>query len=52
MKIKQGVDTEELIKNLLREKIELTKLNFEKDKVIISLNNRLRRYEGDNKNGK
>lgn len=52
MKIKQGVNTEELIKNLLKEKIELTKLNFEKDKVIISLNNRLRRYEGDNKNGK
>lgn len=47
MKTKQGINTEELVKNLLKEKIELTHLNMEKDKLIINLTNKLSKYEGE-----
>ena len=45
MNMKVKVSTEDLILSLIRDKIYLTKINDEKDRVINSLTKKLNKYE-------
>lgn len=45
MKTRINISTEDLVISLIHEKINLTKMNDEKDKIIKRLQNKLNKYE-------
>ena len=52
MKTKIKISTEDLILSLVHDKINLTKMNNEKDKIIYNLQKKLKKYEGDIENAR
>lgn len=47
MKSKINISTKDLILSLLHDKMNLIKINDEKDELIYDLQNKLKKYEGD-----
>ena len=52
MKTKIKISTQDLILNLIHDKMDLIRLNNEKDRIIYNLTEKLNKYEGNVENAR